>query len=107
MLTAEQQERLTRVGSGTPMGALLRRYWMPVAASVELAAGTTRAVRLLGEDLVLFRSTRGDRGLPRDARRDEAGACRLRADARLSRARAGRAGLRVSRSRAGATASAL
>jgi len=63
MLTAEQQERLTRVGPGTPMGALLRRYWMPVAASVELAVGATKTVRLLGEDLVLFRTTRGDLGL--------------------------------------------
>ena len=63
MLTAEQQETLTRVGSGTPMGGLLRRYWMPVAASVELPPGTARAVRLLGEDLVLFRSPAGGLGL--------------------------------------------
>jgi len=63
MLTPEQQHQLTRIGPGTPMGTLLRRYWMPVAASVELTAGSTRAVRLLGEDLVLFRSTRGELGL--------------------------------------------
>ncbi len=63
MLTPAQQERLTRVGPGTPMGALLRRYWMPVAASVECPAGAARAVRILGEDLVLFRSTAGVVGL--------------------------------------------
>jgi 5,5'-dehydrodivanillate O-demethylase len=63
MLTPEQQETLTRVGPGTPMGALLRRYWMPVAASVELPRGGARNVRLLGEDLVLFRSTAGELGL--------------------------------------------
>jgi 5,5'-dehydrodivanillate O-demethylase len=45
------------------MGALLRRYWLPVAASVEVAAGATRAVRLLAEDLVLFRSPGGALGL--------------------------------------------
>jgi len=63
MLTEEQQERLTRVGPGTRMGTLLRRYWMPVVASVEVPSGAARTVRLLGEDLVLFRSTRGELGL--------------------------------------------
>ncbi|HXJ80587.1 MAG TPA: aromatic ring-hydroxylating dioxygenase subunit alpha [Candidatus Methylomirabilis sp.] len=63
MLTQAQQERLTRVGPGTPMGTLLRRYWMPLAASIEVPSGTARTVRLLGEDLVLFRSTRGELGL--------------------------------------------
>jgi 5,5'-dehydrodivanillate O-demethylase len=41
------------------MGELLRRYWMPVAASCDLKAGTVRKVRLLGEELVLYRDTRG------------------------------------------------
>ncbi|SUZ57900.1 uncharacterized protein METZ01_LOCUS10754, partial [marine metagenome] len=36
MLTAEAQERLTRVGPGTPMGELMRRYWIPVRPLVEL-----------------------------------------------------------------------
>ncbi len=57
------QETLTRVGPGTPMGELLRRYWFPVAVSSELAPGTALPVRLLGEDLVLFRSTSGQPGL--------------------------------------------
>jgi len=63
VLTPEQQDTLTRVGPGTPMGALLRRYWHPVAASAELAARAVRPVRILGEDLVLFRSAAGDLGL--------------------------------------------
>ena len=63
MLTAEQQETLTRVGPGTPMGALLRRYWFPVAATSELPAGRVVPVRLLGEDLALFRTTAGALGV--------------------------------------------
>ncbi|NIO06617.1 MAG: Rieske (2Fe-2S) protein, partial [Deltaproteobacteria bacterium] len=37
MLTAEHNERYTRVAPGTPMGQLMRRYWHPIAASVELS----------------------------------------------------------------------
>ncbi len=59
MLSQEQQETLTRVTSGTPMGELLRRYWMPVAASCQVAPGATRKVRVLGEQLVLYRDTQG------------------------------------------------
>ncbi len=59
MLTREHQDTLTRVGPGTPMGELLRRYWMPVAPSSDLSEGAIRAVRLLGEDLVLYRDTQG------------------------------------------------
>jgi 5,5'-dehydrodivanillate O-demethylase oxygenase subunit len=63
MLTSEQQERLTRVGPGTPMGELLRRYWMPVLASSDLACGAIRKVRLLCEDLVLYRNTKANLGM--------------------------------------------
>ena len=63
MLTREQQETLTRVGPGTPMGALLRRYWLPVAATSELRPGTVLPVRVLGEDLAVFRTTGGTLGL--------------------------------------------
>jgi 5,5'-dehydrodivanillate O-demethylase len=45
------------------MGELLRRYWMPVAATCQLATASARPVRLLGEDLVLFRDTQGRVGL--------------------------------------------
>jgi 5,5'-dehydrodivanillate O-demethylase len=73
MLTRDQQETLTRVGAGTPMGDLLRRYWMPVAASSELRPGTVLPVRLLGEDLAAFRTAAGGLGLV-DARCPHRGA---------------------------------
>ena len=63
MLTTEENERLTSVGLGTPMGNLLRRYWHPVGALAELEKEPVQAVRLLGEDLVLFRNERGELGL--------------------------------------------
>ena len=63
MLTRDQQETLTRVGPGTPMGELLRRYWIPVAATSELRAGAALPVRVLAEDLALFRTTAGTLGM--------------------------------------------
>jgi 5,5'-dehydrodivanillate O-demethylase len=64
MLTAEHNEQMSRVGSGTSMGELMRRYWHPVAAGVDLNTKTpTKAVRLLGEDLTLFRTMKGELGL--------------------------------------------
>ena len=64
MLTQAQNERITRVAPGTPMGNLMRCYWHPIAASVEVnEENPTTEVRLLGEDLVLFRSTNGVVGL--------------------------------------------
>jgi 5,5'-dehydrodivanillate O-demethylase len=64
MLTQEMNDRLTRVGPGTPMGELMRRYWHPIAGSALLnEENPTREVRVLGEDLVLFRSAAGKLGL--------------------------------------------
>ena len=64
MLTAEQNELLTRVGPGTPCGGLMRRYWHPIAALSELDGNKwNKRVRLLGEDLVLFRDQQGRLGL--------------------------------------------
>src|SRR5579871_4019607 len=63
MLTAEQNERLTRVGPGTPAGNLLRRYWQPIAAASEMSERWTRRVRLLSEDLILFKDREGRLGL--------------------------------------------
>ena len=63
MLSLQDNERLTRVGPGAPMGALMRRYWHPVAGSSELDREPTKAVRLLGEDLVLYRDRGGNLGL--------------------------------------------
>jgi len=59
LLTQEENERLTRVGSGTPMGTLQRRYWHPIAGIEEMQGRWTKHVRLLGEDLVLFRNRSG------------------------------------------------
>jgi nitrite reductase/ring-hydroxylating ferredoxin subunit len=58
-------DELVQVGAGTAAGELLRRYWHPVATSAE-ATATPRAVRVLGEDLVLFRDGRGRPGLVHD-----------------------------------------
>ena len=62
MLTQEQNDRLSRVGAGTPMGELMRRWWHPIAATAELLDRPTKAVRLLGEDMVLYRTPSGDYG---------------------------------------------
>jgi 5,5'-dehydrodivanillate O-demethylase oxygenase subunit len=63
MLSALENEQLTRVGKGTPMGELQRRYWHPIGAVEELKDKYTKRVRLLGEDLVLFRDRSGTLGL--------------------------------------------
>ncbi len=64
MLTAEENEILTRVGPGTPAGELLRRYWHPVAIAADLTPDSpTKFVRILGENLVLFQTPKGEIGL--------------------------------------------
>lgn len=65
MLTREENERLCRVGPGTPMGQVWRRYWIPALLTAELPAPDCPPVRvrLLGEDLVAFRDTEGRVGL--------------------------------------------
>jgi 5,5'-dehydrodivanillate O-demethylase len=63
MLSIEDNELLTRVGPGTPMGELLRRYWHPIAASGELARRPTKEVTILGEELVLYKDRSGALGL--------------------------------------------
>jgi hypothetical protein len=64
MLSVEDNELLTRTGRGSGCGALLRSYWQPVALSEELTQPRpAKAVRLLGEDLVLWRSPDGGYGL--------------------------------------------
>ncbi len=65
MLRAEDNEILTRVGPGTLMGDLLRRYWTPACLSAEIPepGGDPARVRLLGENLVAFRDSRGRIGL--------------------------------------------
>src|SRR5579864_7750759 len=67
MLTEEENELLTRVGPGTPCGELLRRYWHPIALSQDLSdEKPTHFVRLLGEDLVLWKDKSGNVGLIQD-----------------------------------------
>ena len=64
MTNAADSQLLTRVGSGTPMGAFMREYWIPAILSSELVADAppTR-VMLLGEKLIAFRDTQGNVGL--------------------------------------------
>ena len=65
MLPREDNERLTRVGRGTPMGEAMRRYWIPALLAWELPGPDCPPVRvkLLGEELVAFRDTEGRIGL--------------------------------------------
>ena len=61
MLTLQENELLTRTGPGTPMGQVMRRYWVPALLSWELPGPDCPPirVRLLGESLVAFRDTNG------------------------------------------------
>lgn len=63
MLSEAKNELLTRIGPGTPMGDLLRRYWMPIAGASELDNPPIKPLRLMGEDLVLYRDLSGRHGL--------------------------------------------
>ena len=63
MESPEQNKLLTEVGRGTPMGELMRRYWQPIGAAVELEDKWTQRVKLLGENLVLFRNRQSQLGL--------------------------------------------
>ncbi len=65
MLAREENELITHVGSGTPMGHTMRRYWMPALLAWELPEPDCPPVRvrLLGEDLVAFRDTQDRLGL--------------------------------------------
>jgi len=63
MISSEEDKRLTEVGRGTPVGELLRRYWHPVATVSELALNETKYVKILGEELVLFKDRQGRLGL--------------------------------------------
>ena len=65
MFSREENEFLTRVGPGTPMGTLMRRYWIPALLSEEvlLRDCAPARVKLLGEDLVAFRDREGRVGL--------------------------------------------
>jgi phenylpropionate dioxygenase-like ring-hydroxylating dioxygenase large terminal subunit len=64
VLDAEGNALISRTGPGTPGGEFMRRYWQPVALSKEITpSGKPRAIRIMGEDLVLFRDDSGQPGL--------------------------------------------
>lgn len=64
MLSKEDNELLTRVSAGTPMGNLLRRFWLPALLSSEIQPDSPPIrLRILGEDLVAFRDTEGKAGI--------------------------------------------
>ncbi len=68
MLSKENNERITQVGRGTPMGEMLRELWTPAVRSARLEAdGAPQRFRLLGEDLVAFRATDGRVGILAEA----------------------------------------
>jgi phthalate 4,5-dioxygenase oxygenase subunit len=64
MLSKEDNELLCRVGPGTPMGELMRQYWIPALPSGEFSESdcAPKRMRLLGENLVMFRDTKGRMG---------------------------------------------
>ena len=60
MATQQDNDTLTRVSAGTPMGDLMRQYWIPAAKSSELTKdGDPVRIKLLGEELIAFRDTAG------------------------------------------------
>jgi phthalate 4,5-dioxygenase len=64
MLSAEENSLLCRIVGDAPMGRMIRRYWIPAALSDEVEAdGWPRRVRLMGEDLIVFRDSKGRVGL--------------------------------------------
>lgn len=65
MLSVEDNEMLTRVGAGTPMGELFRRFWLPALVTKEMPDrnGPPVRIRILGEDLLAFRDSEGKVGI--------------------------------------------
>jgi phthalate 4,5-dioxygenase oxygenase subunit len=69
MLSTSENDLLCRVSAGTPMGDLMRQYWIPALRSDELAGPDSppQRLRLLGENLIAFRATSGKAGIVRNA----------------------------------------
>ena len=63
MLTVEQNEELTQIGPGTPMGELLRRYWYPIAFEQDFDTLPSKTVRLLSENWTLYKTPSGKYGI--------------------------------------------
>ena len=68
MMNAADNELLTRIGPGTPMGEMLREYWVPACRSAKLEAdGAPERIRLFAENFVAFRATDGRVGFMQEA----------------------------------------
>ena len=67
MLSKEQNQQLTQVGPGTPMGNVLRNYWYPIAFTADFEEFPVKKVRLLGEDFALYKMASGDYGIVQEA----------------------------------------
>jgi nitrite reductase/ring-hydroxylating ferredoxin subunit len=68
MMNTADNDLLTQIGPGTPMGAMLREYWVPACRSAKLAAdGAPERIRLFGENFVAFRATDGRIGFMQEA----------------------------------------
>ena len=63
MLSQADNDLITSVGPGTPGGEFHRRYWQPISSYAELLKKSVKKIRILGEDLVLFRNLSGKLGL--------------------------------------------
>src|SRR6202008_2875962 len=65
MLSREENDAVTQVGPGTPLGEMMRRYWIPVATSKQIAEKDSAPlrVRLLSEDFIAFRDSNGKVGV--------------------------------------------
>src|SRR5215475_654367 len=59
VMLKEENELLTRTGPGTPCGELLRRYWQPAALSEEIKRDAPLPIKIMGEELALFRDEQG------------------------------------------------
>ena len=69
MLNTSENETLMRVGPGTPMGQLMRQYWIPAVRTSELSETDSAPlrIRLLCEDLIAFRASSGRVGIIQNA----------------------------------------
>ena len=69
MLSVQDNDLMCRVGPGTQMGDLMRQYWIPALISSELPVndGPPLRLRLLGEDMIAFRTTSGAVGVIKNA----------------------------------------
>jgi hypothetical protein len=75
MLTVEENETLTRVGPGTPMGKVMGVLLVPRGLYADLPVGHTRRIRLLGENFVMYRDQSGQLGMVDESARIETCRC--------------------------------